>query len=102
MVTVIFRAKMKPGKEDEAVEAMRKMAGAVEKEEANALFYAVCRNQEDPSELIVLESYKDDDTFKAHMRTSHMGDMRAAFGELFDGTQVKLERLERVAGFARG
>jgi hypothetical protein len=31
-----------------------------------------------------------------------MGDMRAAFGDLFDGTQVKLERLERVSGFARG
>jgi len=100
VVTVIFRAKIKAGKEDEAVAAMTKMAEAVEKEEAGTIIYAVCRNQEEPLELIVLESYKDDDAFMAHMGSSHVANMRAAFGELFDGARV--ERLERVAGFARG
>jgi len=31
-----------------------------------------------------------------------MGEMRAAFGGLFDTTTVKLERLDEVAGFMRG
>ena len=102
MVTLIFRAKMKAGKEDEAVAAMLKMAAAVEANEADTLVYTVCRNQQDPSELLVLESYKDDAAFKAHAATGHMGDMRAAFGDLFDPAGVKMERLERVGGFARG
>ena len=36
------------------------------------------------------------------MQTPHMGELRAAFGELFDTSQVKLERLDEVAGFMRG
>lgn len=102
MVTVIFRAKMQPGKEDEAIAAMEKMARAVEAHEESTLVYLVCRSQDDASELLVIESYKDDAAFKAHAATPHMGDMRAAFGELFDGSAVKLERLERLGGFARG
>jgi quinol monooxygenase YgiN len=102
LVTVIFRAKMKAGKEDQAIDAMKKMAAAVESAEGDTLVYAICRNQEDPSELLVLESYKDDAAFQAHMATSHMGDMRAAFGDLFEPSGVKLERIERLAGFARG
>lgn len=102
MVTVIFRAKMQAGKEDQAVAAMEKMARAVEAQEESTLVYLICRSQDDPSELVVLECYKDDAAFKAHMATSHIGDMRAAFGELFDSTGVKLERLERLGGFARG
>ncbi len=32
---------------------------------------------------------------------SHMGEFRASFAQLFDASQVKIERLERVAGFVR-
>ena len=102
MVTVIFRAKMQAGKEDQAIAAMEKMARAVEGQEESTLVYLVCRSQDDPSELIVLESYKDDAAFKAHAATPHMGEMRGAFSELFDVSAVKLERLERLGGFARG
>ena len=101
MVSVIFRAKMKPGKEDEAIKAMSEMAAAVEANEAGAIVYALHRVQEDPSELVFWELYSDDDAFKAHMATGHMGAMRGSFGELFDTTSVKLERLDRVAGFSR-
>jgi hypothetical protein len=36
------------------------------------------------------------------MGTSHMGDLRTAFPDLFDTTRVKVERLEHLAGFTRG
>jgi quinol monooxygenase YgiN len=101
MVTVIFRAKMKAGKEDEALAKMRGMVENVQANEPGALVYAFHRLQDDPSELVFWEAYADDEAFKAHMGTPHMGEMRAAFAELFDPTTVKLERLERVAGFVR-
>ncbi len=102
MVSVIFRAKMKPGKEEEALAKMSAMVGSVKANESGALVYALHRLQDDPSELVFWEAYADDDAFKAHMGTSHMNEMRGSFGDLFDTTSVKLERLERVAGFERG
>lgn len=101
MVTVIFRAKIKPGKEDEAVAGMTKMVEQVKAKEPGALAYAFHRLADDPSMIVFYEAYADDDAFKTHMSTPHMGEMRASFGELFDGATVKLERLDRVAGFAR-
>ncbi len=101
MVTVIFRVKMKPGKEEEALAQFRKMVDSVEAKEPGALVYAFHRLQDDPSEIVLWEAYADDDTFKAHMGTPHMSEMRTFFPELFDATTVKLERLERVAGFVR-
>ena len=102
MVNVIFRARMKPGKEDEALAKMSAMALSVQANEPGALVYAFHRPQDDPSELVFWESYADDDAFKTHAGTAHMSDMRAAFADLFDTSTVKLERLERVAGFVRG
>jgi quinol monooxygenase YgiN len=101
MVSVIFRARMKPGKEEEAVAKMSQMVAAVKANEPGVLLYAFHRPKEDPSELVFIEAYADDEAFKAHGATPHMGDMRSSFAELFDPTTVKLERLDRVAGFAR-
>jgi quinol monooxygenase YgiN len=101
MITLIFRAKMKPGKEDDAVAMMSKMVESVKSNESGTLIYSFHRPQEDPSELVFYEAYADDDAFKNHSSTPHMGEMRGAFAELFDPTTVKLERLEHVAGFAR-
>lgn len=101
MVTLIFRAKMKPGKESDAVNLMTKMVASVKANEPGALFYGFHRPQEDPSELVFYEAYADDEAFKTHSSTAHMGEMRGAFAELFDPTTVKLERLDHVAGFGR-
>lgn len=101
MITVIFRVRMKPGKEDGAIAAFRKMVESVQAQEPDTLLYAFHRRQDDPSEIVFWESYADDAAFQTHMGTPHMGEMRAAFGELFDTSTVKLERLDRVAGFAR-
>ena len=101
MISVLFRVKMKPGKEEEALAQFRQMVESVEKNEPGTLVYAFHRLQDDPSEIVFWEAYADDDAFKAHMGTPHIGEMRAAFAELFDTTTVKLERMERVAGFVR-
>lgn len=101
MITVIFRAKMKPGKEDEALAAMKGMVEKTESKEPGTVSYVLHRLQDDPSTLVFYESYADDEAFKTHMGTEHMSAMRGAFGDLFDQSTVKMERLERVAGFAR-
>lgn len=102
MVCLIFRAKAKPGKEDEAVKKMTWMAETVQAQEPGTVAYVLHRLQEDPSTLVFYEMYKDDAAFQAHGGTAHMGEMRSAFADLFDTTAVKLERLEHVAGFVRG
>jgi quinol monooxygenase YgiN len=102
MVIVIFRAKIKPGKEEEALSKMRSMAESVQEKEPKTLAYMLHRSKDDPSELVFYEAYADDETFKAHAQTAHMAEMRAAFGDLFDTASVKLERLDEVAGFMRG
>jgi quinol monooxygenase YgiN len=99
--TVIARFRIKEGKEEEALERLRAMAAAVEANEPGALAYVCHRAIDDPAEVIFFEVYKDDEAFGGHMQTPHMGEMRAAFGEVFDPTQLKIERLERVGGFAR-
>jgi len=101
MVTLIFRAKMQAGKEDEAWERLKKMAEAVRAQEPGALAYLFHRAQEDPSQLVLFEVYADDAALQAHTQTPHMAGLRSVFGELFDLTQMKVERLERVAGFVR-
>ena len=102
MVIVIFRAKMQSGKEEEALGRVRSMVEAVQAHEPGALAYICHRSKDDPSEIVFYEAYADDAAFQAHMQTPHMGELRAAFGELFDTSQVKLERLDEVAGFMRG
>jgi quinol monooxygenase YgiN len=101
MVSVIFRAKAKQGKEDEAAQRFTQMVEAVQANEPDVLAYVLHRAQEDPSEIVFYELYTDDAAFQAHMGTPHMNAMRAAFGELCDTTQVKVERLQHVAGFTR-
>jgi quinol monooxygenase YgiN len=101
MVTIIFRMKVKDGKEEETLERMTKMAEAVEAQEPGALAYLFHRSQQDPSELVLFESYQDDAAFQSHMQTAHMGELQASLSDLVDTTQMKVERLDRVAGFAR-
>jgi quinol monooxygenase YgiN len=102
MQTIIARFKIVPGNEVQAEEAMKKMAAAVESNEAGALTYIFHRNLKDPAEITVFEIYKDDAAAATHAGSEHMGAFRVHFGALFDPTTVKIERMERVAGFNRG
>jgi len=101
MNTVLARFKILTGKEAEAEEAMRKQAASVESGEPGALTYIFHRNRKDPSEITVFEIYEDDDASAAHRGTEHMATFASYFGSLFDPASVKIDRLERIAGFSR-
>ena len=102
MITMIFRMRIKEGKEEEALERLRKMTGSVQEQEPGALAYLCHRSQAEPSEIVFFEMYADASALKIHTETDYMGEFRDSFGELFDLSQVKVERLDQIAGFARG
>ena len=101
MVSIIFRMQIKEGKEEEALERLRKMADSVQAQEPGALAYLFHRSQEKPSEVVLFEIYADDAALQAHMQTPHMDELRTNLSEFFEVSQMKAERLERIAGFAR-
>ncbi len=101
MTTILARFKIQPGKEAEAERAISEMAAAVEANEAGALTYIMHRSQKDPGEITVFEVYADGEALDSHNQTPHMAQFRSNFGSLFDPASVKIERLERIAGFVR-
>lgn len=101
MNTVLARFNIIPGKEAEAEEAMKKQAASVESGEPGALTYIFHRNRKNPTEITVFEIYADDDASQAHRNTEHMAKFASYFGSLFDPATVKIDRLERIAGFSR-
>jgi len=101
MITILARFKVQSGKETEAEQAVRDMAAAVQANEPGAVTYLFHRSQRDPNEITVFEVYADESAFSTHGQTPHMAKLRSAFGQVFDPASVKIERLERVAGFVR-
>jgi quinol monooxygenase YgiN len=101
MVSLVVRMKMQEGKEEQALEQVRTLTKAVDANEPGALIYVYHRLQEEPSEIVILEVYKDDAAFQTHLQTEHMGAFRGKLQELFDLSQVKVERLDWVAGVVR-
>jgi quinol monooxygenase YgiN len=101
MDTILARFNVMAGKEAEADEAIKTMAAAVEASEGGALAYVFYQNRKNPHEITVYEIYKDDEAFQAHGGTEHMGAFRGYFGSVFDPSTVKIDRLERIAGFSR-
>jgi quinol monooxygenase YgiN len=99
--TIVARFKIQEGKEAEAEEAMQKQAAAVEAGEPGALAYIFNRNRKEPLEITVFEVYADDDAVQAHRGTDYMAAFSGLFGTIFDPASVKIERMERVAGFMR-
>ena len=102
MITLIFRMKIHDGKEQEALTQLKKMAIAVAEHEPGALAYVFHRSLEDPSQVVLYESYQDDEAFQAHMKTPHMAEFQTAVPELFDTSEIEVTRLDRVAGIVRG
>ena len=101
MNTIIARIKIKDGKEDEAIAALKKMADGVEANEPGTLAYVIHRSIDDPSEIVFFELYKDDEAAKAHSGGESMKAFQSGFADIFDVAQVKIERLNRVAGVLR-
>ena len=101
MTTILAQFKIQPGKETEAKKTLSEMAAAVEANEPGALAYLMHRSQRDPTDITVFEVYADDEALSTHNQTPHMAQLRSAFGPVFDPASLKIERLERFAGFIR-
>ena len=101
MNTIIARIKIKDGKEDEAIAALKTMADGVEANEPGTLAYVIHRSIDDSSEIVFFELYKDDEASKAHTGGDSMKAFQSGFADIFDVSQVKIERLDRVAGVLR-
>lgn len=101
MVSLLFRMRIRDGKEAEAVAQLASMASAVEANEPGVLAYVFHRATDDPMQVVLFESYVDDEAFQAHMKTPHMAAFRASVAELFDTSNIQVERLDRVAGVVR-
>ncbi len=103
MVTIIFRMRIKDGKEDEAIAALEKMCAAVDEKEPGTLAYVFHRLPDDANQLVLYESYVDDGDLQAHIQSPHFVELlRGATAEFFDTTNIEVTRLDRVAGFVRG
>ncbi len=101
MITIIAHLKILPGKESEAEKALAEMAAAVEANEPGALAYIMHRSQRDPTDVTVFEVYADGEAFSTHGQTPHMAALQASLAQVADLTAVKIDRLERFAGFVR-
>ena len=102
MVTIIFRLKIKDGKEAEALTEMEKVVSAVEANEPETLAYVFHQLQDDPMQLVLFESYTDDEALQAHVKTPHFAAFRASTADAFDTSEIQVERLDRIAGVVRG
>jgi quinol monooxygenase YgiN len=101
MITIIARLKIKPGNEAEVEKAASEMVAAVEANEPGALAYLMHRSQRDPTDVTVFEVYADSEAFSAHGQTPHMAKLQGKLAQLADLSAVKIQRLDRFAGFVR-
>lgn len=101
MNTIIARIKIKDGKEEQALAALKKMAEGVEANEPGTLAYVIHQSKDDPSEVVFFELYKDDEASKTHREGDSMKAFQSGFADIFDVSQVKIEQLDRVAGVVR-
>ena len=101
MTAILAQFKLKPDKQAEAEAALAEMVAAVEANEPGATLYIAHRSQKDPTLITFFEAYADGDAFTAHTQTPHMANLQRVLAQLADLSTVRIERLERIAGFTR-
>ncbi len=97
-ITQIATFGLNAEREDEALDAIRRMCDRVEAEEPGVLAYAAYRSEDDLSRVVFFEIYADAAAVEAHGTTPHMGEFGSAFGSLLL-PPVELEKLTPIAGF---
>ena len=101
MTAILAQFKLKPDKQAEAEAALAEMVAAVEANEPGATLYIAHRSQKDPTLITFFEAYADDDAFRAHTQTPHMANLQRVLAQVADLSTVRIERMERIAGFMR-
>ena len=101
MITILFRMKMRDGKEEPALASLRKMAESVSASEPDTLAYVFHRSQEDPADVVLYEAYPDNAALQTHVQSPLMAEFQETVAELFDVSTIKVDALKRIAGFVR-
>ena len=85
MIVIAANLKAKPGKENELIEVMKKLAAAVRSREPDTLDYVLLRSQKDPLQFLVYEKYRSGDAMKAHLTSPHFQDASKKLALILDG-----------------
>jgi quinol monooxygenase YgiN len=93
-VTMFASFAIKPGQEDNAVAAFKKVAEASH-QEPGCVKYAWMRSTEDPSSFAVFEVWQDAAALESHMKEPHLDELRASFGDLLAGAPT-VHRLSQL------
>ena len=101
MTAILAQFKIKPEMQAEAEKALAEIAAAVEANEPGATLYVAHRSQKDPTLITFFEAYADNDAATTHTQTPHFQNFQRQLVQLADLSTVKIERLERIAGFTR-
>ena len=101
-ITQTARFKLNPDNADAALDGLRTLVAAVEKEEPGVLAYICHRSTKDTDEILFFEIYQNEEALKAHGAMPHLGVLRQNFATWFkaDGG-VDITRYDRIAGFTR-
>ena len=83
-LTVIARAKAKPGREGDVEKELRRCVGPTHKE-AGCLRYAIHRGADDPQTFVVVERWKSKEALDEHLRSEHVQKLFSAMGALLAG-----------------
>jgi quinol monooxygenase YgiN len=73
-ITVIARARAKPGSENELENALRAVVGPTHGE-AGCLLYAVHRDLQDQATFVVVERWSSREAHQAHMGSAHVQEL---------------------------
>jgi quinol monooxygenase YgiN len=84
VIVIKARARIQPGKRDEAISAAITMATATETEPGN-ISYTFSQDLNDPDVFHLFEEWDDDESLAAHFTLPHMTDFVVALGEVLDG-----------------
>ena len=101
MTAILAQFKLKPEMQAEAEKALAEMVAAVEANEPGAALYIAHRSEKDPTLITFFEAYADRDAFTAHTQTPHMANLQRVLAQVADLSTVRIERLDRIAGFVR-
>ena len=82
MITLIAKVKAQPGKEALLAEECKKIAKEVREKEKNCLMYIPHISIENPSVIIFVEKYTDQEALDAHFQTPYFKALIEKFGEL--------------------
>jgi quinol monooxygenase YgiN len=94
MVTVIANIPVIEGKMNDALAAFKELISGVAKEEGT-LLYSLNIEKSNPNTLVVVEQYKDEDSFKFHSSTPYFKDFFQK-GASFIGGKPEIVIMEEI------